>query len=141
MSMSADERNAFLNQVSPTPLGVVGTVRANGAPQVTPVWFYWSGETITVWTTDTRAWVKNVRRDPRIAFSVQTAEAPYPAVVFRGTASVATGDTPEIHDAIRRITTRYVEPQEIESYITDWPELRTIVTITPTHTTAWAEGG
>jgi PPOX class probable F420-dependent enzyme len=141
MSMTSDERDAFLNQISPTPLGVVGTVRATGAPQVTPVWFYWSGETITVWTTDSRAWVKNVQRDPRIAFSVQTADAPYPAVVFRGTASVATGDTPDIRDAIRRITRRYVEPHEVEAYITDWPELRTIVTITPTHITSWAEGG
>jgi hypothetical protein len=30
MSMNADERDAFLNQVSPTLLGVVGTVRGTG---------------------------------------------------------------------------------------------------------------
>jgi len=141
MSMTSDQRDAFLNRVSPTPLGVVGTIRHDGGPQLTPGWLHWSGELITVWTTDTRGWVKNVQRDPRVAFSVQDAHAPYPAVVFRGTASIASGDTPEIHEAIRTIASRYVAPHEVEGYVSDWPKLRSIVTITPTHTTSWAEGG
>jgi hypothetical protein len=36
--------------------------------------------------------VRNLLRDPRAAFSVQTSGEPYPAVVMRGTATVATAD-------------------------------------------------
>ena len=45
-----------------------------------------------LWTTETRVWVRNLLRDPRVAFSVQTFEAPYPAVMMRGDATVATAD-------------------------------------------------
>ena len=45
-----------------------------------------------LWTTETRVWVRNLLRDPRVAFSVQTFEAPYPAVMMRGDGTGATAD-------------------------------------------------
>ncbi len=141
MSMDPRELDAFLGQSFPTPLGVVGSLRRDGAPHLTPVWFRWDGKSVTIWTTDTRAWVRNLRRDPRVAFSVQTFEAPYPAVLIRGLASLTTGDDPAVLGEIRAITSRYVEPEEVEQYIDDWPALRTIVTITPDSVISWAEGG
>ncbi len=141
MSMQPNELEAFLGQTFPTPLGVVGTSRRDGSPNVTPVWFRWDGEAVTIWTTDTRAWVRNVLRDPRVAFSVQTFEAPYPAVVIRGLASVTSGNGPAILDEIRAISRRYVSSEEVEPYVSDWPALRTIVRITPNRLISWLEGG
>lgn len=141
MSMDAHELEAFLGQTFPTPLGVVATSRRDGSPTATPVWFRWDGEVVTIWTTDRRAWVRNLIRDPRVAISVQTFEAPYPAVVIRGLASVTTGDEPAVLHEIRAITERYVGADEIEPYVRDWPELRTIVRITPTRIISWSEGG
>jgi PPOX class probable F420-dependent enzyme len=139
--MNQVELDAFLTQRFPTPLGVVGTLRRDGSPNLTPVWFRWDGTAVTIWTTDTRAWVRNLQRDPRAAFSVQTFEMPYPAAVMHGSASVRTGDEPTVLEEIRAITRRYVRPEEIEPYINDWPVLRTIVTITPDRVISWAEGG
>jgi PPOX class probable F420-dependent enzyme len=141
MSMDAEQVDTFLDQSFPTPLGVVGTLRQDGSPNLTPVWFRWTGSSVKIWTTDTRAWVRNLQRDPRVAFSVQTFEAPYPAVVIRGLATVAGGESPAVLDEIRAITARYVGPGEIEGYVSDWPALRTIVTITPGHVISWEEGG
>jgi len=141
MSMDVRELEAFLGQVVPTPLGVVATLRADGSPNLTPVWFRWDGKSVTIWTTDTRAWVRNLQRDPRVAFSVQTFDAPYPAVVIRGLAASNTGEDPAIGDEIRAITRRYVGPEEVEPYIADWPALRTIVKITPERVISWAAGG
>jgi PPOX class probable F420-dependent enzyme len=141
MSLDPEELDAFLGQTFPTPLGVVGTLRADGSPNVTPVWFRWDGTSVKIWTTDTRAWVRHLQRDPRAAFSVQTFDAPYPAVVIRGLATMTSGDEPEVRDEIRAITRRYVGPDEVESYVSDWPALRTIVTIEPEKVISWAEGG
>jgi len=141
MNMDASELEAFLTQVAPTPLAVVGTLRRDGAPTLTPVWFRWDGTSVTIWTTDTRAWVRNLQRDPRVAVSVQTFDAPYPAVVMRGAATVTSGEDDGVLDEIRAITGRYVRPEEVEPYVSDWPDLRTIVRVTPTSVVSWAEGG
>jgi PPOX class probable F420-dependent enzyme len=141
MSMSTAERETFLGQTFPTPLGVVGTLRPDGSPHLVPVWFRWDGEAITIWTIEERAWVRNLMRDPRTAFSVQTFEEPYPAVVIRGVASVVTADDSATMEEIRAITRRYVPEEGVEAYVAAWPRLRTIVRIVPDHIASWSVGG
>jgi PPOX class probable F420-dependent enzyme len=141
MSMSTAELEAFLAQTFPTPLGVIATLRRDGSPHVVPVWFRWDAGAVTIWTTETRVWVRNLLRDRRVAFSVQTFDEPYPAVMMRGAATVATADDAATAEEIRAITRRYIAPGDVEGYIADWPDLRTIVTITPAHITSWSAGG
>jgi PPOX class probable F420-dependent enzyme len=141
MSMSTAELETFLAQTFPTPLGVIATLRRDGSPQVVPVWFRWNRGTVTIWTTETRAWVRNLLRDPRVAFSVQTFEQPYPAVVIRGNATIATADDAATVEEIRAISRRYLVPDDVEGYIARWPDLRTIVTIVPAHVASWSAGG
>jgi len=141
MSMSTVELEAFLAQTFPTPLGVIATLRRDGSPHIVPVWFWWNAGAVTIWTTETRVWVQNLLRDPRVAFSVQTFEEPYPAVMVRGTATIATADDAATAEEIRAITRRYIVPQDVEGYIARWPDLRTIVTIIPAHIVSWSAGG
>jgi PPOX class probable F420-dependent enzyme len=141
MSMSPAELEAFLAQTFPTPLGVIATLRRDGSPHIVPVWFRWNAGAVTIWTTETRVWVQNLLRDPRVAFSVQTFEEPYPAVMVRGTATIATADDVATAEEIRAITRRYIVPQDVEGYIARWPDLRTIVTIIPAHIVSWSAGG
>lgn len=141
MSMRTAELEAFLAQTFPTPLGVIASLRRDGSPHIVPVWFRWNADAVTIWTTETRVWVQNLLRDPRVAFSVQTFEEPYPAVMVRGTATIATADDAATAEEIRAITRRYIVPQDVEGYIARWPDLRTIVTIIPAHIVSWSAGG
>ena len=141
MSMGTAEMETFLAQTFPTPLGVIATLHRDGSPRIVPVCFRWNAGTVTIWTTETRAWVRNLLRDPRVAFSVQTFEEPYPAVMMRGSATVATADDAATAEEIRAITRRYILPEGVEGYIADWPDLRTIVTIVPAHIVSWSAGG
>ena len=141
MSMSPAELETFLAQTFPTPLGVIATLRRDGSPHIVPVWFRWGTGAVTIWTTDTRVWVRNLLRDPRVAFSVQTFEEPYPAVMMRGAATVATADDAATAEEIRAITRRYIVPEDVEGYIAHWPDLRTIVTIVPAHIVSWLDAG
>jgi PPOX class probable F420-dependent enzyme len=137
MGMSTAGLEAFLAQTFPTPLGVIATVRRDGSPHIVPVWFRGDTGAVTIWTTDTRTWVRNLLRDPRVAFSVQTFEQPYPAVMMRGAATVATANDATAEE-IRAITRRYIAPDDVEGYIARWPDLRTIVTIVPAHIVSWS---
>ena len=48
----------------------LATLMPDGSPQVTQVWVETDGEHILVNTSEGRQKVKNVRRDPRVAFNV-----------------------------------------------------------------------
>ena len=87
-------------------LGVVGTLQEDGSPHAVPVWYRYDGEAVSIWSDEGRGWVRNVLRDPRVAFSVQEIEPPYAAVVMHGRAEVDTSDDHAIDDEIRRITRR-----------------------------------
>src|SRR5262245_61323583 len=120
MSMSETELEAFLAQTFPTPLGVIATLRRDGSPHVVPVWFRWDAGAVTIWTTETRVWVRNLLGDPRVAFSVQTFEQPYPAVMMRGDATVANADDPAIVEQARAISRRYLPLAEVDAYVAQW---------------------
>lgn len=141
MSMSEAELEAFLAQTFPTPLGVIATSRRDGSPHVVPVWFRWDSGAVTIWTTQTRVWVRNLLRDLRVAFSVQTFEAPYPAAMMRGRAAVATADDAATVEQARAIARRYLAPEDVDAYVARWSDLRTIVTIIPDHIVSWSAGG
>ena len=134
-----EEISAFLDQRNPALVGVAGTVRADGSPHVVPVWYRWDGDAVRLWTHEERLWVRNLRRDPRIAFSVQETEPPYGAVTMRGRAEICTASA-DAEDEIRRITRRYLSENEVEGYVTAWSHLRTIVCIHPAAIRAWGRG-
>jgi Pyridoxamine 5'-phosphate oxidase len=140
MSMSTAEPETFPAQTFPTPLGVIATSRSHGSPHIVPVWFRPDTGAVTTWTTGTPAWVRNLLRDPRAAFSVQTFAEPCPAAMMRGDATTATADDTATIEEIRAITRRYILPKEVEGNIARWPDPRTIATIVPAHIVSWPAG-
>jgi PPOX class probable F420-dependent enzyme len=137
--MDPEEISAFLDQEDPALVGVAGTTRADGSPHIVPVWYRWDRQVVRVWTHDERLWVRNLRRDPRIAFSVQETTPPYGAVTMRGRAEISTGSA-DAEGEIRRITRRYLLESEVEGYVAEWSQLRTIVCIHPENIRVWSRG-
>ncbi len=134
--MTPDDATRFLQRADPAMLGVVSTLLPDGSPHQVPVWYRWDGERVHIWTHDERLWVRNLLRDPRVSFSVQEPGPPFGAVIMRGRADVEYDDPGEI----RRITERYIEADQVEAYVADWPHLRTIVRIRPERLRSWARG-
>jgi PPOX class probable F420-dependent enzyme len=137
---NSEDIRAFLDRSWPAMLGVVGTIQADGSPHVVPVWYRYDGETVTIWTHAERGWVKNLARDNRVAFSVQEDQPPFAAVLIRGRAEIITDDRQEVRVEIRRITERYIEAADVDSYIQNWTHLKTIVRIKPEKIIAWGRG-
>jgi PPOX class probable F420-dependent enzyme len=137
--MTPGEISSILDQASPPLLGVVATLRADGSPHAVPVWYSWDGHVVSIWTHPDRTWVRNLRRDPRVAFTAQQAEPPYGAVIMRGGAEISAPGA-DVHGDIRRIALRYLHERECDAYIAAWPQLRTIVRVRPATIGAWSRG-
>lgn len=86
------------------------SIRRNGAPHISPVWYRWDAGpepdsgTVTVVSGDTAVKTRNVRRNPKVSISIATDEWPYQYVILEGDATVTTDN---IKEAVRSIFSRY----------------------------------
>jgi PPOX class probable F420-dependent enzyme len=62
----------------------LATVMPDGSPQVTPVWVDFDGTHVRINSAKGRLKDKNMRRDKRVALSVQDPDNPYRYVEVRG---------------------------------------------------------
>lgn len=115
--LSHSERDALLAQ--PGILCRIATVKANGAPHVTPVWFICEAGSVYVTPRANSSWLANIRRDPRVALTIDEEAHPYRKVTVEGTAQIVhdLGDDDAWRDLYRRITRRYVPAEAAEAYI------------------------
>ena len=63
----------------------LATVRRDGSPHLTPIWFVWVDERMWVCTTSRAVKTRNVRIDPRVMVSLESGDDP---VVGEGTVFV-----------------------------------------------------
>jgi PPOX class probable F420-dependent enzyme len=100
--MSAD-LGAYGDLFTKKSFAHLATVGADGRPQVTPVWVDLDGGVIRVNTARGRVKDRNLRREPRVALSVQDPDNPYRYVQVRGRVSEMTEQGADAHiDALAR---------------------------------------
>jgi PPOX class probable F420-dependent enzyme len=64
------------------------TVRADGQPQSSPVWFVWDGETFLIFSQPAAQKLRNLAANPRVAVHVDTDAAGEDVLTIDGTAAV-----------------------------------------------------
>ena len=67
------------------------TVRADGVPQPTPIWFLWQEGTFLIYSKPDARKVRNIHQNPHVALNFNTDESGERVVVFRGEAVVDEG--------------------------------------------------
>lgn len=65
-----DERLARL--LREEKIGWLTTVRADGMPQPTPIWFWWDGATFLIWSQPQAQKLRNIKRNPKVALNFNT---------------------------------------------------------------------
>jgi PPOX class probable F420-dependent enzyme len=110
-------------------MAVVATVHQNGTPHLTPNWYRYDGQVLTLITRKDRLKYRNLQRDHRISVCIYDAPAASNYVVISGTATCHDQD---IWDEARRIIERYRAPDEVDAYLARWKtEPRVLITVTP----------
>lgn len=79
------------------------TVGPEGTPQPRPVWFYWDGTSILIYSQPQAHKIQHIKRQPRVALHLNTDAEGGDVAVLLGMASVA-GDAPpaDKHPGYRR---------------------------------------
>ncbi|PNG22619.1 PPOX class F420-dependent oxidoreductase [Streptomyces cahuitamycinicus] len=85
----------------------LSTVRADGSPHVTPIWFLLDGDEVVFNTGKDSVKGRSILRDGRVALCVDDDRPPYSFVVLRGRARVSE-DLDEIRHWATLIGARYM---------------------------------
>ncbi|MFJ2609127.1 PPOX class F420-dependent oxidoreductase [Streptomyces sp. NPDC091279] len=111
--MTDEEWRAFLSEGTRT--AKLSTVRADGSPHVTPIWFLLDGDDIVFNTGATSVKGRNLVRDGRVALCVDDDRPPFDYVVVRGRATVSE-DLDELTYWSARIAGRYMGEDRAEEF-------------------------
>ena len=105
----------------------LATLMRDGSPQVTPVWVDMHGAHLRVNSAAGRLKDKNMRRDPRVALSIQDPQNPYRYLEIRGMVVDITQEGADAH--IDALAKKYLG---LDRYPNRQPgEQRVIYTIEP----------
>ncbi|WP_329572175.1 PPOX class F420-dependent oxidoreductase [Kitasatospora sp. NBC_01266] len=111
--MTEDAWRAFLT--AGTRTAKLSTVRADGRPHVTPIWFLLDGEDIVFNTARTGVKGRNLARDPRVALCVDDEQPPFAFALIEGRAELSE-DLAEVRAWATRIAARYMGEERAEEY-------------------------
>ncbi|MFD1715758.1 PPOX class F420-dependent oxidoreductase [Amnibacterium flavum] len=84
MATSKTIPDGYLDLLERPIVGSLATVRIDGAPTATPMWFQWDGELIRFTHTGARQKTKNLEAEPRFSFVIIDPEDPYRYLEIRG---------------------------------------------------------
>jgi PPOX class probable F420-dependent enzyme len=129
--MTAEEQRRFLAEGTRT--GKLATVREDGRPHVAPIWFVLDGEDLVFTTGAETVKGRNLRRDPRVAISIDRQEPLYDYVTVEGIASLSE-DLGELFNWATRIAARYMGEDKAEAFgRRNAVPGEMLVRVTPTH--------
>ncbi|MBC7306661.1 MAG: PPOX class F420-dependent oxidoreductase [Dietzia sp.] len=111
--MTDEEWRAFVTYGTRT--GKLATVRADGSPHVTPIWFLLDGDEVVFNTSARSVKGRNLVRDGRVALCVDDDRPPFGYVVLRGRARVLE-DLGELEHWASRIGARYMGEERAEEF-------------------------
>lgn len=108
------------------------TVRADGRPEPSPVWFLWDGETVLIYSQATTPKLRNIAANPNVSLNFNATAHGGDVVIISGSAEIAT-DAPSAH-AIPTYVTKYAGGFESlnmtpEAFADSYP---TAIRVTPT---------
>lgn len=110
----------------------LATLMPDGRPQVTPVWCDFDGTYIRINSAKGRQKDRNMRRDPRVALSLQDPGNPYRYLEIRGRVVDITEEGADAH--IDSLAKKYLG---VDTYpYRGRGEVRVMYKIKPEHTTA-----
>ena len=104
----------------------LATIRPDGSPQSSVMWFAWDGERLQITHTKNRQKYRNLMADPHVSLSIHDPENPLRAIEVRGVVESVADDTADaaFYQALQH---RYGMDYEIDD-----AAVRVVFTIRPT---------
>src|SRR5262245_45454838 len=118
-TMTPAEVDAFLDE--PGHLLRLATIDEDGFPRLVPIWSLRQGDDVLLTPRGPSVFLANLRREPRVALSIDEDPLPYRKLTIQGTARIVhdVGADDEWRDLYRTIAKRYVPPGAADAYVDD----------------------
>jgi PPOX class probable F420-dependent enzyme len=113
MTVLAPEVESFLREPN---VAALATVRPDGRPHVTPVWYEYDGKEFIISTPRETQKLANVSRKGYAALSIHTQAVPYRHVIVEGTARAG---SPIDNVWRERVASRYLGETAGRAYVRD----------------------
>lgn len=138
--LTAKEMHEFLQERG--HLARLATLRPDGGPSVVPVWFIYEGGKMLITPRKYSTFYANLKRDPRVAITIDEEAGRYRKVLIEGLAEVLfePGQDDQWRDIYRRITCRYIDEQSADYYLSetlDQPRALIGVDLAKARVTTW----
>jgi PPOX class probable F420-dependent enzyme len=120
------------------PIIWLGTVRPDGRPHLIPVWFFWDGEAITIYSQPNNQKMRNLQHNINVTLALDTADEGDDVVIVEGKAellgkSEQTMNTPAyIEKYDRLIKNMKSDPEEMAAAYSE------VIRVTPTRFISWS---
>jgi len=111
--MTDEQWRAFVSHGTRT--GKLSTVRADGSPHVTPIWFLLDGDDVVFNTGKESVKGRNLARDGRAALCVDDDRPPFDFVVLQGRAELSE-DLDDVRRWAARLGARYMGEERAEEF-------------------------
>jgi PPOX class probable F420-dependent enzyme len=122
MTLTLDDR--LIHLLREEKLAWLTTMRADGMPLPTPIWFLWDGEHFLIFSQPNALKVRNVMHNPRVALNFNTD---------------ATGEIFAIFTGEARIDPNPASPEERAAYVEKYREGLRMIGVTPeSHAETWS---
>ncbi len=132
MELTQPQIDAFLDERHTL---VLATLRRNGTPHLTTVWYRWNGAAFWIATNRDRVKYRHITRDPRVTVLVD-APSRETSVSAGGIAEIVATDA-AAYDGALAIVSRYVD--NAPAYLAERAtEPRVLLRIVPQRITSWA---
>lgn len=112
--MTDEEYRKFMLDTVRT--GKLATVREDGRPHVVPIWYHMDGDSLIFMTGEDTVKGKNIKRDPRVAISVDEENPPFAFVLFEGEAEILNPTPDELLMWSTKIGGRYMGEDRAEEF-------------------------
>jgi len=76
------------------------TVRADGRPEPSPLWFHWDGESIVIFSQPNTVKTRNITERPKVALSLNSDYYGNDVVVIAGEARIIPGTAADLFPAL-----------------------------------------
>jgi PPOX class probable F420-dependent enzyme len=129
--LTREEIDAFLAERHTL---VIATLRRDGWPQMTTVWYRWDGEAFWISTNRDRAKYRNIERDPRVTVLVDAPPRETSVAAYGRAEIVAEGD--DAYEGALAIVVRYVD--DAPAYLDERKnDPRVLIRIRPDRIVSW----
>lgn len=112
--MSKEEIRSFLMDTVRT--GKLASVRSDGRPHVTPIWYVLDGDDLIFTTYYDTIKLKNIRRSGEVMLCVDMETPPFAYVLIEGKATVESGTPADLLPWATKIGARYMGEDQGEAF-------------------------